>query len=89
MLSLCLRTLTLHRASVQGQTVPREVVHRRVGLTDAGQSQRAAGVHHAGGTSQDGRVLRGIWTKRERVTRGQETRRAAEDTQRTYRAQLG
>lgn len=52
--------LTLYRAPVQGQAVPREVIHRWVGLTTAGQGQRSAGFHHAGGTSQNRGVLRRV-----------------------------
>lgn len=53
--------LTLCRATVQSQAVPCEIVHGGVRLTAAHQGQRSTGVHHAGGVSQHGGVLRGIW----------------------------
>lgn len=53
--------LTLCRATVQSQAVPCEIVHGGVRLTAAHQGQRSTGVHHTGGVSQHGGVLRGIW----------------------------
>lgn len=45
---------------------PRVVVHRRVGLAAAGQSQRTARIDHTGGLSKYRRVLRGIWEREEK-----------------------
>lgn len=63
-LNRIVKMLTLCRATVQSQAVPCEIIHSGVGLTAAHQGQRSTRIHHTGGVSQHGGVLRRVWRHR-------------------------